>query len=210
VEKLDITRDWFTSRFYKCLPLTIANTYGFSVKADFDFSATWSGTQDRESTVITGITENKYLYPKVDSRFGSGIVTLSYPFQLRTPTGVNLMTINPPNIVIPNVTVMSGVIETDNLRRDFTFNLKLTRPNHKINIKKGDLIGCVLPIPRYFPDSFEVANGRKLFTEDEIRQEEEMKAEFYEYETNFIFLSAFRSIFIIWTTSSKCYSINYK
>ena len=178
VEKLDITRDWFTSRFYKCLPLTIANTYGFSVKADFDFSAIWSGAQDRESTVISGIKENKILYPKVESRFGSGIITLSYPFQLKTPAGVNLMTINPPNIVIPNVTVMSGVIETDNTRTFFTFNLKLQKPNVETYFPKQTPLSSFIPIQRRYADSFDLVDYQTLVSEEEYTEELQASLDF--------------------------------
>ena len=73
---------------------------------------------------------------------------------------------------------MAGVIETDNLRRDFTFNLKVTRKNEKIIINKGDYIGCVLPIPRYFVDGFELQNGYDVFTKEEIEEEQQVMREF--------------------------------
>ena len=53
-----------------------------------------------------------------------GVVTIQNRFTFRTPPDVNLMTINPPNYWIDGIQHMTGVIETDNLRRDFTFNLK--------------------------------------------------------------------------------------
>jgi hypothetical protein len=174
IDRLDIKRDWFSPHFYKCLPLSIANSYGFVVKSEYDFSANWNGTPDRDSTVITAPDYNKDLYPRVDSRFGHGIITLTYPFQLRTPPGINLMTINPPNVVINNITVMSGAIETDNLRWFFTFNLKIQNPNIETYFKKGDPLSGFIPIPRYFADSFELINFENFITEKE--REEELKA----------------------------------
>lgn len=178
VEKLDIKRDWFNPHFYKCLPLAIANSYGFSVKADFDFSAIWSGSNDRDSTKIMGIKDDKTLYPKVESRFGSGIITLTYPFQLRTPPGVNLMTINPPNVIIPNVTVMSGVIETDNLRWFFTFNLKIQKPNVETHFPKGTPLSSFIPIPRYYSDQFSLANYEDIVSEDQYTEELQASLDF--------------------------------
>lgn len=171
IEKLDIKRDWFTSHFYKCLPITIANSYGFSVKSEFDFKAVWDGTSNRDSVEITTEESNKNLYPIVDSRFGSGIITLTYPFQLRTPPGVNLMTINPPNVVIPNVTVMSGVVEADNLRWFFTFNLKLQQPNIETHFKKNQALSTFIPIPRYYADGFDLINFKDIVSEDEYQKE---------------------------------------
>jgi hypothetical protein len=178
VGNLDIKRDWFTSHFYRCLPLSIANAYGFYVKSEFDFSAIWDGTQNRDSVTIKLLDSDKNLYPKVDSRFGSGIITLTYPFQLRTPPGVNLMTINPPNIVIENVTVMSGVIETDNLRWFFTFNLKLQKPNVETHFKKGDPLSGFIPIPRYYADGFNLKNFESIVSEDEYTEELQASMDF--------------------------------
>ena len=119
-------RDWFDEAFYYCLPLTVGNQYGFVIKTEFDFSFIWNGDADPKNS-ITFKTEGSQIdkYPRAESHFGSGIITINPPFTLRTPPGVNLMTINPPNYIIPNITVMTGVVETDNLRRNFTFNLKI-------------------------------------------------------------------------------------
>ena len=178
VGKLDIKRDWFTPHFYKCLPLSIANTYGFYVKSEFDFSAIWDGTADRNSVLINAPDSNDDLYPRVESRFGSGIITLTYPFQLRTPPGVNLMTINPPNIVIPNVTVMTGAIETDNLRWFFTFNLKLQKPNIETYFKKNEPLSGFIPIPRYYADGFDLANFEDIVSDEEYTEELQASMDF--------------------------------
>jgi hypothetical protein len=73
---------------------------------------------------------------------------------------------------------MTGVVETDNLRRDFTFNLKITRPDTEIIINKGDYIGCVLPIPRHFVDKFELVNGYDIFTNEQIEEEQRAMHDF--------------------------------
>jgi hypothetical protein len=73
---------------------------------------------------------------------------------------------------------MTGVIETDNLRRDFTFNIRCTRPNYEVKINKGDFIGCVLPIPRYFSDNFELKMGEDIFTPEQIQEEQKAMHDF--------------------------------
>ena len=37
------------------------------------------------------------------------------------------------------------MVEADNLRRDFTFNLKIVKPEVEVSVKKGDLISAILP-----------------------------------------------------------------
>jgi hypothetical protein len=81
------------------------------------------------------------------------------------------MTINPPNYVIPNITVMTGVVECDNLRRDFTFNLKVQIPGIRVQVTKGTPIAAFIPIPRYFADQFELKNAEDVFDEETINEE---------------------------------------
>lgn len=174
----DKRRDWFVQHAYFCLPLVIGNQYGFGIRSMYDFTAEWDGSENKDGVKIEINKLEPYQPQTITSHFGMGTFTVQNRFHFRTPPGVNLMTINPPNTWIDGIQHMTGVIETDNLRRDFTFNIKLTRPNHKVHVKRGDLIGCILPIPRYFVDSFNVVNGRNIFTEQQIAEEDAIKAEF--------------------------------
>lgn len=84
-------RDWFTSHFYRCLPLVIGNQYGFIIKSEFDFSFIWDGGDGIESIAFEIYKNNEKVnkqYPQIDSHFGSGIITISPPFWLRTPLGL--------------------------------------------------------------------------------------------------------------------------
>jgi hypothetical protein len=175
LSKPEVRRDWFTTHFYRCLPLIIGNQYGFILKSEYSFSAEWNGGPKASDTYISTIditlAESKNLYPNISSHFGHGIITVNPPFVLRTPNGVNLMTINPPNYVLPNITVMTGVVEADNLRRNFTFNLKLQMPNIKVFFPKGTPLVGVIPIPRYFSDSFDLEFAENVFSDKDIFEE---------------------------------------
>jgi len=176
VDKPPKKRDWFTPHFYRCLPLTIGNQYGFIIKSEFDFSFIWDGGDSKDSIKLflnESIEEVDKKHPRIETRFGSGILTINPPFTLRTPPGVNLMTINPPNYIIPNVTVMTGVIETDNIRRNFTFNLKIQIPNIQVNVPAGAPIAGFIPIPRYYADSFKLDYAEDIFDDSIIDEETE-------------------------------------
>jgi hypothetical protein len=163
-------RDWFTPHFYYCLPLNIGNQYGFVIKSLYDFTLVWTGKTERESLYIL-IDEETTSKQSLVSQFGSGILTIQNDFILRTPPGINIMTIQPPNMFIPGTCAMTGIIESDNLRRDFTFNLKVTIPNHKIIVKKGDPLGAFIPIQRGFVDKFDLEYFNTIFTEETINKE---------------------------------------
>ena len=154
-------RDWFNPHFYYCLPLTVGNQYGFVIKSLIDFDVTWDGTENNpDIEFIDNSNAGKQI---IKTGFGSGIVTIQNMFALKTSPGINIMTIQPPNMFIPGCVSMTGVIETDNIRRDFTFNLKVTIPHLKISVRKGDALGAFLPIPRNFVENFELKFIQDVF-----------------------------------------------
>jgi hypothetical protein len=174
-----IKRDWFIKHAYFCLPLVIGNQYGFGIKSLKTFKVKWNGGASPSDVIVEILDKGDTPgHQSISSHFGMGTFTIQNRFTFRTPPGINLMTINPPNQFIDGIHHMTGVIETDNLRRDFTFNLKITRPDTEIIINEGDLIGCVLPIPRHFVDEFELVNGYNIFTEDEIKEEQTIMRDF--------------------------------
>ncbi len=172
------TREWFSKHANYCLPLLIGNQYGFVVKSQHSVEIEWNGGRSPTDTIVNYIAKTEDSAQQISSHFGDGIVTIQNSFVLRTPPSVNLMTINPPNSFIDGLAHMTGVIECDNLRRDFTFNLKLTRPKHRIIIKKGDWIGCIIPFPRYFVDSFDMIDATECMTPAEVAEEQQCGEDF--------------------------------
>lgn len=177
IKKPDKRRDWFDSWFYNCLPLTIGNQYGFMLTSNFGFNVVWNGGDSRDDmqiTIINGTQDiNKYT-PLALSHFGFGVLTVSPPYIFKTPPGVNLMTINPPNYIIKNATVMTGVIECDQSRAPFTFNIKIQEPNVLTSFPAGTPLSGFIPIPRGFADKFELKDGREVFGDKTFNQEAEL------------------------------------
>jgi hypothetical protein len=170
--KGNIKRDWFNNHFYYCLPVNIGNQYGFVLKSAYDFDAVWDGsTQNPNDIKVTIYNDDGSDVQNIGPGFAEGVLTVSNRFHLKTPPGVNLMTIQPPNIFIPGMYVMTGVIESDQLRRDFSFNIKFTDPGRVISVKKGDPIAAFIPIPRYFVDQFTVEPANKYFSQELLYNE---------------------------------------
>jgi hypothetical protein len=169
--KGNIKRDWFDTNFYRCTPLLIANQYGFVIKNEYTFEVLWDGTDDTSGLQIFMGVDSNGQHPSLSSHFGHGILTVGLPVVLRTPPGVNLLTIAPPNEIMPYMTVMSGAVESDNLRYTFSFNIKINEPNVRLRFEPGTSLAAFIPIPRYFADGFKLEMAEDLF-EDEIVQEE--------------------------------------
>ena len=171
-------REWFDSHFYHCLPLSIGNMQGFVFSLPYTFSILWNGGNNPEDIIIKIFEDfepyqNKnFIYPV--SEFGSGILTIHFPLMLKTPPGVNLMTISPPNYPLPCLSPMTGVIETDNLRFTFTLNIKIDFSNIEIIINANTPLVGMIPIPRYFCDSFKLENAYDIFNKDIVEQEKDI------------------------------------
>ena len=172
---IDHKRDWFTSHFYKCLPLAIGNTQGFVFSLPYSIDVLWNGNNDPKDLSIQ-IHEDFEPYKNINfihpsSEFGHGIMTIHFPVILKTPPEINLITIAPPNFPLCGLSPMTGVIESDNLRFSFTLNIKIDLPNVKIQIPANYPLIGLLPIPRYFCDSFELKNAYDIFDKDIIEEE---------------------------------------
>ncbi len=180
-------REWFDPNFYRCLPLAIGNQYGFQVACEFDFGIKWDGTNSTDAITFYFNKEEKELstmFPMLNSHFGNGILTMTVPFLIRTPPGVNIMTINPPNSIVENMTVMTGVVETDNLRHNFTFNIRIQKPNETTYYKAGTPLAAFIPIPRYFADGFELVMAEDIFDQKTIDEEMQSVKDFFVQRTD--------------------------
>lgn len=180
--KNNIKREWFVDHAYHCLPLVMGNQHGIVLKSLYDFDVIWDGGIKPESVIVTIHDQETYESTKalqsIKPHFGMGTFTIQTPYQLRTPNGINLMTMNPPNYFIDGLYHMTGVVETDNLRRDFTYNIRVTRPNYLIQVKKGQYIGCIMPYPRHFIDHYQVQDASIIFTEQDIQAERDCANKF--------------------------------
>jgi len=145
-------REWMDNtpnkHAYRCLPLSIANSHGWVIHCPKGFTARWRGgplTTDLDFTYDTPPLD----HPPVVSAFGSGIITFHVPALFRTPPGINLWVMGPPNCIRDGVQPLAGVIETDWLtEQGFTMNWKITRPYHDITFEQGDPFCFLFPIPR--------------------------------------------------------------
>jgi hypothetical protein len=173
IKKPENKRDWFTPHFYQCLPITIGNQIGFVVSLNFDFNVLWNGGDEPEDLNITLLGEGSNLdnSTMLHSGFGHGVITLSFPWSLRTPPGINLLTIAPPNYVLKNATPLTGSVETDNLRGFFTFNIRINEPHIPTHFPANTPLSAFIPIPRYFAESFELKDAEELFDKEVVEEE---------------------------------------
>jgi hypothetical protein len=187
----DHKRNWFYPHFYRCLPLAIGNMQGFVFTIPYGFDVMWNGGNGIEDIAIQYHSDfDQYAgtnYVTLSSEFGHGILTIHAPITLKTPPGVNLMTIAPPNFPIPGMSPMTGVVESDNIRFTFTLNIKLDIPNVRITVAPETALIGLLPIPRYFCDSFKLVSALDLFDKEVIDEEKQVVLENTNIRTSAIY-----------------------
>ena len=136
--------DETSSRFaYRCLPLNIANQYGWELLSPCTFDVQWNGGNAREDLVVTVYDDN---WPQPVSHFGHAVLTFHLSQLFRTPKGTQLMVTGPLNRPKDGIYAMSGIIETDWSPYSFTMNWVVTRPFFPIRFEKGEPIAHIMPV----------------------------------------------------------------
>jgi Family of unknown function (DUF6065) len=128
---------------YKCLPLILANQWGWQILCPTHVVATWDGTDGQAGLRVEVAPQFE---PAIKSQFGAGIITFSPPWLFRTPPGWNLYSKGPGNRWKPNCVPLEGVIETWWLNYTFTLNWKLVEPGSVV-FRPGESLAQLLPVP---------------------------------------------------------------
>ena len=144
------TRQWMDdvidNHAYRCLPLTIANSYGWEILAPFAFTATWSGEVRPEAIALRRTDGSLPPVNVVASHFGYGIITFHLWYLFRTEPGWDLFASGSLNQPKDGVAPLTGIIETDWLPYPFTMNWQMTRPG-SVEFREGEPVCMIFPVP---------------------------------------------------------------
>lgn len=156
IRRAPLERQWMDDTYeayaYRCLPLNIANQYGWEILSPVRFQAYWDGTTNNNS--VHFITDHKQDV-RPHSAFGSGVMTFPVPFLFRTEPGIQLFATGPVNLQKDGIQPLSGIIETDWSPYTFTMNYRFTRPNHIITFEAGEPYMMLFPIQMHLAESAE-------------------------------------------------------
>jgi hypothetical protein len=164
------TRAWMDAtprRFaYRCLPMIIANQWGWLIETRHRVEAVWDGSDQASGLVVT--SPGGEPSPSATSHFGCGVLTFHVGFLFRTPPGYNLHVRGPANWPKDGICALEGIIESDWTESTFTMNWKLTRPNHPVVFEAGEPIAMISPVRRCELDS-SVAETRSIAQDPALR-----------------------------------------
>jgi len=131
---------------YRCLPLAIANAYGWDLLSPRTFTATWNGGPSAQDLELVADDGAPYLDHFANGGFTHGVLTLHTGYLFRTEPGWHLVVTGPPNSPKDGITPLTGVIESDWLPYPFTMNWKFTRPG-SVRFEAGEPFCRVFPTP---------------------------------------------------------------
>jgi hypothetical protein len=126
---------------YRCLPLSMANGYGWEFINPSKFSLEWDGGKGPKNVKI--IKESGTIFP--DNHFGEGTFTWHTGFLFKTEHPYGLYVTGPPNYPKPNVTPLSGIVETHWLPFTFTMNWIFTQPG-RVEFSPGEVVCQIFPV----------------------------------------------------------------
>ena len=153
---LELVRDWMSDsrgkHAYKCLPLNIANQYGWAVLSPADFSVSWYGGQSQSDVELVSLDPD-FGDSIVISHFGEATVTIQLDFIVKTPENYSTYIRGIPNKMDGIVKPLDAIVETDWLPFTFTYNFRFM-DSGVVDFKKGEPLFCFFPIERNSVENF--------------------------------------------------------
>jgi len=131
--------------------IVLANQSGWFVLADISVAANWNGGSAPSDIQIQadGIAH----FSRVSSCMGSGILTWTIPYVIRTPPGWNLLFRGPANCVKDGLIALEGLVEMDWIFDSLVFHWKFTRAG-RCDFQRGEPVGMVVPQRRFDLEHF--------------------------------------------------------
>src|SRR6476646_2478255 len=136
---------------YRCLPLVVANQYGWEIPSTHHIRAEWDGTSGPDGVTVENLSGDGALHAV--SHFGLGVLTFQIPFLFQTPKGWNLMVRGPTNNPKDGIVPLDGIVETDWTETTFTMNWRFTRAG-TVEFTVGEPICLFFPIQRLTLEKF--------------------------------------------------------
>jgi hypothetical protein len=130
---------------YRCLPLSIANSFGWELLSPCDLRVDYTGGGRASDISISAEDNFPYVGHFAASNFTAGILTLHTGYIFRTEPGWSLLATGPVNDPKPDMAPLTGLTETDWLPYPFTMNYQLMRAG-TFRFRKGEPFCHVVPM----------------------------------------------------------------
>ena len=146
IEQTKMNRDWLEDlpdrHGYKCFPMALANTLGWTLSFNEDIEFEWDG--------ITDTTPNHLAIYKGESianpNRGSATISFDSSLIFKTDENTSILSIAVPNYWRDGIQPYTSIISTSFFKFPLPIAWRITKPNHRFVIKAGEPIITVIPI----------------------------------------------------------------
>lgn len=141
-----LQRDWMDATVnrhaYRCYPVSMANTIGWSLSYDKDISFVWDGVLDTTPDHVKVLQGEEFC----STGRANGTISFETGIIFRTAPDVTLISIAPPNYFIDGAQAFTSIISTSFFRETFPCAWMITKPNEVITIPAGTPVATLIPV----------------------------------------------------------------
>lgn len=145
-EALSVKRDWMDQTFdkhaYRCFPVSIANTLGWTFSFPKDISFIWDGISDSGGEHVKVLSGEEYVF----TDRANGTISFNSNLTFMTEENVSLLMMPVPNQFIDGVQGFTTIISTSVLTTPIPYAWKITKANEVITIPAHTPIVSIIPI----------------------------------------------------------------
>ena len=147
IEQTPVQRDWMDMTYdrhaYKCFPVSMANSIGWSISFLDDIEFVWDGIYDTTPNHVKIIRSG----PGVcDTNRANGTISFNSELMFATDENTSMLSIVPPNYFIDGAIPFTSIISTSFYPHGYPIAWKITRPNVNIVIPAGTPVATLIPI----------------------------------------------------------------
>jgi len=174
IEQTQVQRDWMDAtgdrHAYKCFPVSMANSVGFSISFLDDIEFIWDGISDTTPDHIKILKSGLNV---CDTGRGNATISFNSELIFKTPINMSMLSIVPPNYFIDGAMPFTSIISTSFYPHGYPIAWKATRPNEKILIPAGTPVATLIPLSLVNLSEIELDVYDKPFDPNENKDNEE-------------------------------------
>lgn len=144
IEQSKMHRDWLEDlperHGYKCFPMALANTLGWTISFNEDIEFEWDGITDTTPDHI------KVYSGPINPNRGSATVSFDTGIIVRTDENTSILSIPPANYWRDGIQPYINIVSTSFFQFPFPAAWRVTKANHRFFIKAGEPIITIVPI----------------------------------------------------------------
>ena len=176
IEQTKVKRDWMDETVdghaYKCFPVSLANTIGWSISFLDDIEFIWDGISDTTPDHVKILKDPGNI---CTTQRANATVSFYSGFFFESDENTSMLQIVPPNFFVDGATPFTTIISTSVLKEAIPIAWKITRPNTVIKIPAGMPVATFIPMSLKTYQDIDLEIKDKIFVEDRAKKEERLR-----------------------------------